>query len=212
MAKKAQRMTSPMPPACHVKLQASDLKAAMKGSQVNNEAISEGQAKRKRVGHEMEIPWTDGQAIYIETIIKPETMVNSMFETLDKNSDLVHAGINIFQNEDYGATGAYRGLRILRMKKKIDNLTTYLKGHVASNTAVSATVSKSKPNLDKIIWSFMDFMKPITAKQNFEAEHKAEISHQAVVLVAAAKKGDLQGDSFCNKEEEEVDVSDGLKD
>ncbi|KAK0433218.1 uncharacterized protein EV420DRAFT_1489357 [Desarmillaria tabescens] len=208
MTKKGKRMALPMPAAHRVKLQASGLKAAMKSSQADSEATSKVWTKQRRVDHEAEIPWTDSQATYIEETIKPEVIC--LFKTLDENGDLVHAGIDVFQDENYEATGAYRELRILQMKKKIDNLTTYLRARVASSIAVSATVLKLKPNLDKIIRSFMDFTKPTTAKQIFKGEHKAEISRRVVALVAAAKK-EFPEDGSHDEEGDEEGIGNGVK-
>lgn len=72
-------------------------------------------------------------------------------------------------------------------------------------------VNKTKPGVDKLIDSLIDFAKPMTAKQLFETTNKALISSRAMALIAMAKDTARKEEhAAAEASDEDIDVDDLL--
>ncbi len=72
-------------------------------------------------------------------------------------------------------------------------------------------VNKTKPGVDKLIDSLIDFAKPMTTKQLFETTNKALISSRAMALIAMAKDTARKEEhAAAEASDEDIDVDDLL--
>ncbi|PBL04629.1 hypothetical protein ARMGADRAFT_1022994 [Armillaria gallica] len=94
-------------------------------------------------------------------------VIDSIFLKLNKNGEVIQKGINVFQDEDYEVTGTYAELRIS------------VHACIMLAELAPSGPAKVKPSVDKLIASLMDFAKPITAKQLFEANNKSILMDSA---------------------------------